>query len=130
MKKGADDLLASYARTRDLRDRLKDARNDCMCQRHEGITWEDGLPVQQIGAPCWKAARKWDESFCDDVGKPVPFRFDPPVSEWCDSCRQRQALTEQLRAAVRDHAAAKRSILQRGRAVVRSATHQQGGHQP
>lgn len=117
--KPADALLSSYAKTRDVRDRLKDARNGCMCQRHEGVDFEDGLPVQQLGAPCWKAARKWDESFCDDEGMPVPFRFDPPISEWCDTCRQRQAFTEQLRVAVREHAAAKRAILQRGRALLR-----------
>lgn len=118
-RRPADALLASYARTRDLRDRVKAARDACFCERHEGYELVDGLPSPKSGTPCWKSARKWDNDFCDDSGRPVPFRFDPPIGEWCATCRQRQAYTEQLRAAVRDHAAAKRAILQRGRSLAR-----------
>lgn len=115
----ADALLSRYASTRDLRDKIRRARDGCLCQLHEGVDIVDGVPEPQIGEPCWKAARKWDREFADEYGKPVPFRFDPPISEWCATCRQRQAYTEQLRASVREHAAAKRSVLQRGRALVR-----------
>jgi hypothetical protein len=115
----ASDILLFYARTRDLRDRLLKARNGCMCDRHEGYQFVDGLPVPRHGEPCWKAARQWDDASYDSYGRPRRFYFDPPISAWCDPCRARQAYTEQLRAAVRDHAAAKRAILQRGRALAR-----------
>jgi hypothetical protein len=115
----SDVMLARYASTRDLRDRIRDARDKCLCERHEGVQWVDGLPEPQSGAPCWKAARQWDNGKCDEDGRPVRFYFDPPIDSWCATCRNRQAYTEQLRAAVRDHAAAKRAILQRGRAIVR-----------
>ncbi len=124
--KPADSLLSSYAHTRDLRDQIKAARNACLCERHEGIEWDGELPIPKSGEPCWKAARTWDAAFSDDSGMPVPFHFDPPISEWCDTCRQRQAYTEQLRAVVREHAAAKRAILQRGRALVRRSTTRNG----
>lgn len=118
--KTSDQLLRGYAQSRDMRDALKKARNACMCDRSEGVDMVDGIPTPQVGQPCWKAARQWDNgSSYDDDGAPKRFWFDPPISEWCESCRNRQAYTVQLRAAVRDHAAAKRSILQRGRAMVR-----------
>jgi hypothetical protein len=119
--KTADDLLRAYAATRDLRDRVLTARNWCLCNRHEGVDIVDGIPEPQSGEPCWKAARQWDST--DDLERPEAKRFylDPPIDEWCVSCRQRQAFTSQLRAAVKDHAAAKRAILRRGRALVRAA---------
>jgi hypothetical protein len=120
----SDVMLARYASTRDLRDRIRDARDGCLCERAEGVEFVDGcddLPIQRSGTPCWKAARKWEPVTAYD-GCPTGehrFYFDPPIDEWCATCRARQAYTEQLRAAVRDHAAAKRAILQRGRALVR-----------
>lgn len=118
--KPADALLSSYARTRDLRDRIKSARNGCLCERHEGVHEVDGALETQSGEPCWKAARKWDDGTEQDGhGNRGGFHFHPPIGEWCQSCRNRQAYTEQLRAAVREHAAAKRAILQRGRALIR-----------
>ena len=114
----SDAILMRYAETRDLRDRLYDARNSRLCERHEGIG-DNREP--NSGEPCWKAARQWT----DEVGwngEPTghrSFHFDPPIDDWCTTCRQRQAYTEQLRAAVRDHAAAKRAILQRGRMLVK-----------
>jgi hypothetical protein len=109
-------MLARYASTRDLRDRIRDARDECLCERHEGYEWVEDMPVPKSGEPCWKAARHWSH---DEEGQRDGFYLDPPISEWCQTCRARQAYTEQLRAAVRDHAAAKRAILQRGRALVR-----------
>jgi hypothetical protein len=117
----ASDILLFYARTRDLRDRIRDARDACMCERHEGWRVVDGVPEMNSGEPCWKAARKWDDEVAWN-GEPTGrrrFYFDPPIDAWCATCRNRQAYTEQLRAAVRDHAAAKRAILQRGRALAR-----------
>lgn len=116
--KQADALLSCYAGTRDLRDRIREARDGCLCERHEGV---DGNFEMRSGEPCWKAARKWDDVIAWD-GSPTGrtnFHFDPPIDDWCATCRQRQAYTEQLRAAVREHAAAKRAILQRGRMLVR-----------
>lgn len=120
------DVLETYARTRDLRDQIRDARDKCLCERHEGVQWVDGLPEPQSGQPCWKAARQWDNGRVDEWGKPVRFYFDPPIGDWCATCRNRQALTEQLRAAVRDHAAAKRAVLQRGRKLVGVYRRRQG----
>lgn len=118
--KTADDLLRAYAASRDLRDRVLTARNGCLCNRHERVDMVDGIPEPQSGEPCWKAARKWESSDDPDRFETRRFYFDPPIDEWCVSCRQRQAFTSQLRTAVKDHAAAKRAILQRGRALVRS----------
>ena len=120
----SDDLLSRYARTRDLRDHVKDARNACLCDRAEraaNLAELDAQDAAGVSAPCWKAARQWEDEV-DWEGSPTGerrFYFSPPVAEWCHSCRQRQAFTEQLRAAVREHAAAKRVILQRGRALAR-----------
>ena len=116
-KKGSDDLLMVYATTRDLRDRIKAARDGCSCERHEGFDLVDGVITDRLGEACWKAARKWSDRGPDLSPE---FYLDPPIDEWCATCRNRQAYTEQLRAAVKDHAAAKRSILQRGRALVRA----------
>jgi hypothetical protein len=112
--KPADAILLNYAKTRDLRDRIRSARDGCLCDRAERGTF-------QTGPPCWKEARKWTLKV-DWQGCPTgdtEFRFDPPIAAWCPTCRQRQAYTEQLRAAIREHAAAKRSVLQRGRALTR-----------
>jgi hypothetical protein len=114
----ADDLLARYARTRDARDQTRDARNGCQCERCEGINPE--TLEMRSGEPCWKAARKWDNDNTPDE-EPKGFHFDPMPDAWCPTCRQRQAFTEQLRAYVKAHAAAKRALLQRGRALVRRA---------
>lgn len=127
MKKPADALLSRYASTRDHRDRLKASRDACLCDRHEGVEWKDGVPEQRTGEPCWKAARKWDHEV-DWSGEPTgrsSFRFEPPITEWCDTCRARQTYTEQLRVAVREHAAAKRAILQRGRSLARKSAAQE-----
>lgn len=105
----ASELIARYAATRDLRDRIRDARDACLCERHEG--------AERTGEPCWKSARQWTPEVAWN-GEPTgrtAFHFDPPIDEWCASCRNRQALTTQLRAAIKEHAAAKRSVLQRGR---------------
>lgn len=119
--KTANALLLGYAQTRDRRDRVRDARDECFCERHEGIEIVDGIPTERLGSPCWKAARHWSH---DEEGQPSGFYLDPPIGQWCATCRARQAYTEQLRAAVREHAAAKRSILQRGRAL---GKHSQAG---
>lgn len=115
--KNAERLLSDYARSRDLRDSIRVARDACLCERHEGV----GVDLEpRSGAPCWKSARKWEDVIAWD-GAPTgrtTFHFDPPIDDWCATCRQRQAYTSQLRAAVREHAAAKRSILQRGRMLV------------
>ena len=114
MSRKADDvLLRAYAESRDLRDRVRTARNGCLCYRHEG--------VDQSGEPCWKSARQWESNDDPERFEMRRFYFDPPMSEWCVSCRQRQEFTEQLRTAVKAHAAAKRAILQRGRALCRAA---------
>lgn len=115
----ADDLLARYAITRALRDAIREARDGCLCERHEGV---DENMEARSGAPCWKAARQWkDEAYPDGSPKERrTFYFDPPIDDWCPTCRRRQAYTEQLRVAVRDHASAKRAILQRGRALATS----------
>lgn len=113
-----NELLSRYAGTRDLRDQIREARDGCLCERHEGV---DENMEPRSGEPCWKSARQWDHEVAWD-GEPTGrtrFRFDPPIDAWCYSCRQRQAFTERLRAAVKDHAAAKRAILQRGRMLKR-----------
>lgn len=108
-------LLATYARTRATRDLIRKGRDACLCERGEsGEQVEldaDGMPV--FHAPCWKSARKREG---EDGDK---FRLDPPISEWCATCRKREALVGQLRHATRQHAAAKRAILARGRALAR-----------
>lgn len=117
-RKSTDAMVVQYASTRSMRDRLRVARDGCLCERHEGVG-ENLEP--RIGEPCWKAARQWSDHV-DGDGCPTgrrSFHFDPPIDDWCQTCRQRQAYTVQLRAAVRDHASAKRAILQRGRKLMK-----------
>ena len=123
----ADAILQTYADSRDLRDRVLSARNGCLCSRHESVEVVDGVAQPQIGEPCWKAARKWESLGDPNRPEGMRFYFDPPTAEWCVNCRQRQEFTEQLRAAVKAHAAAKRAILQRGRALSRAALTRDGG---
>ena len=108
-------LLVTYARTRALRDLIREGRDGCLCERGEsGAQVEldaDEMPV--FRSPCWKAARNWEG---EDGDK---FRLDQPIDEWCATCRKREAFAGQLRHATRKHAAAKRAILARGRALAR-----------
>lgn len=115
-----DALLARYAESRYVRDSLKSGRDACLCERHEAIG-QDGT-----GEACWKAAREWTDNVAWN-GEPTgarSFRFNPPIMEWCETCQRRQALTDQLRLAVKSHAAAKRAVLQRGRALIRKGAGQ------
>ena len=118
MSKSAEQLLSAYAETRDLRDRLRDERNGRLCKRAEGVTFIDGIPEPRSGTPCWKAARQWESADNPAPDPSVTFWLDPPLESWCDDCRERQAAADQLRVAVRHHAAAKRAVLRRGRALV------------
>lgn len=113
MKSKSKELLVRYALSRDVRDNLRSLRDLCLCERHEGISPEWEL---RSGTPCWKAAR---HRLFNPVTERYEFYLDPPKSQWCDTCQRRELHSERLPEAVRSHAAAKRAILMRGRALVR-----------
>jgi hypothetical protein len=128
----SDVLLARFVRVRELRDKIRADRDACFCLRAEPVTPTDmadaaseahddvlatfEFPQPTQAEPCWKAARKWED---DGPHRNGGFRLDPPISEWCEPCRQRQALTQRLRAAVNEHGGALRGLIRRGRALAR-----------
>lgn len=127
IRKSSDTLVAEYAHARLVRDDLRRQRGACFCERAEPVSHIDHaeaaseaktdplatfvFPEQTQDEACWKAARKWEDDF---GARRTRFYFDPPLAEWCATCRRRQELTEQLREAVRRHAGALRGLLARG----------------
>ncbi len=129
----SDDLIRKFADVRALRDRLRWERGGLCCERAEVVSVHDledamaeaksdplatfELPQPTQAEPCWKAARKWE-----DTGYRSRFYFDPPQSEWCESCRKRQAVSDAYRATVRQHGGALRGLLARAKVLTRLAS--------
>lgn len=126
----SDAMLMRFAEVRQTRDRLRAERDNCFCRLAEPVTpldmadaaaeaHDDPLatfvfPSPTQVEPCWKAARKWRD---DGPDARSGFYLDPPISEWCEPCQRREALTTQLRSAVQAHGGALRGLLRRGRAL-------------
>ncbi len=123
----SEDVVRRFVQARLARNTAKDARDACLCERHsESRTLFDfnaaGEFVCQPPAiqeePCWKAARKRTEvTPWDDGGK---FYLDPPMSEWCETCRRRQGLAAEYTRAVRAHAGALRGLIRHGRTLLKA----------
>jgi hypothetical protein len=129
--RSSDELIREYAATRQHRDRLRRERAGLFCERAEPVTADDyrdaqaeaqSDPLAEFEFPqttqpeaCWKAARKWD-----DTRYRTRFYFDPPPSQWCESCRRRQSVNDAYRAAVRRHGGALRGLIARGKAVAKA----------
>jgi hypothetical protein len=81
-------------------NRTKAERGAVMCE-HECPRFDDlgedderdGIFVSAPKEPCWKPIGH------DEDGRPIY----SPQSEWCESCRRRQAIHEQWRAAKKSH---------------------------
>lgn len=126
--RSSDELIRDFYAARALRDRLRRERAGLFCARAEPVSPQDyadaqcesqsdPLAVFVFPEPtqpeaCWKAARKWDHD-----SYRARFYFDPPQSEWCENCRQRQAVSDAYRAAVRAHGGALRGLLRRGKTL-------------
>lgn len=126
--KSSDELIREFGSIRSERDRLRALRGGLLCQRAELVSrsdYEDAAAEQKAepwarfafpqatqAEPCWKAARRWREGH-----NRAEFYFDPAPSEWCESCRQRQAATDAYRVAVRQHGGALRGLLRRARTL-------------
>jgi hypothetical protein len=131
MMRSSDELIREFVVIREHRDRLRRERAGLFCSRAEPVTEDDYREAQaeaQAGQvagfefpqatqeqACWKAARKWD-----DTGYRARLYFNPPMSEWCEHCRRRQAVNDAYREAVRRHAGALRGLIARGKAQLRA----------
>ena len=115
--RSSDELVRDFYAVRSLRNRLRVERGGLFCERAEPLGVNADLePVPATQAePCWKAARKWD-----DTGSRARFYFDPPPSEWCATCRRRQEVSDAYRESVKRHGGALRGLLRRGRALLPS----------
>lgn len=113
MTRSSDELLREFAVIRAHRDRLRRERAALFCERAEAVLVDphtfESLPREQ-DEPCWKAARRWDDS-----QSRARFYFDPPTSQWCASCQRRQIVSDAYREAVKRHAGALRGLLARGK---------------
>ena len=113
-----DDLIEAFVRIRLARNRVLTQRDGLLCERHETgeLVELDTTDMPVFSEPCWKAARKRTE--------PTPYSdgdrlyIDPPPSQWCQSCQQREALTDQYRVLVRQHAGALRGLIRRGKTLI------------
>jgi hypothetical protein len=124
------DVVKRYVAARVERDRLKAERDGCFCERAEpalqpGYVMEidgDDLPREAAptqAEPCWKMARKRTQPTpYSDGGE---FYLDPPMAEWCETCRRRQAASDAYKVAVRAHAGALRGLLRHGRKLMEAA---------
>jgi hypothetical protein len=117
-------MLRNFALVRSERDRLRRERAAFVCTRGEvnQADVDDARseaqrdptasvviqPTTQDG-PCWKLARVMDP-------ETERMKFDPPIAEWCASCRRRENVTAQLRHASMKHGGALRGLLRRGTA--------------
>jgi hypothetical protein len=136
--KSSDDLLREFFLARHDRNRLRSERAGLLCERSEAMTldavedacakeladplWNGSLHVHEAKEPCWKAARKWEET-----NYRSRFYFDPPMAEWCETCRRRQEVSDAYRASVRKHGGALRGLLRRGKAVAKDGLPQAHG---
>ena len=112
--RSSDDLIRDLCVVRALRDRLRAERAALFCERAEPTTVDENFETHPTQAEaCWKAARKWK-----DDGYHRRFYLDPPPSQWCESCRKRQEVSDAYREAVRHHGGALRGLLRRGKTLV------------
>lgn len=127
--RSSDDMLRSFTEIRAARSYFLSERNGLLCERAEPVsqrdhdeaqaeatsdplaTFEFPQPTQEEA--CWKMARKWE-----DGPYRARFYFDPPQSEWCESCRRRQKMSEAYRSASRQHGAALRGLIRRGKRLM------------
>lgn len=130
----SDELVERWMRIRQERDRVRRDRDARHCERAELVTrayygavaeaqtdplatFE--LPEPSQPEPCWKAARKWTGPTPHSDGG--VFYLDPPIVAWCLPCQERQALNDQLRVLVRQHAGALRGLVARGKSLLRQS---------
>lgn len=126
-------VVRRFCAARARRDRLRRERAECFCERAEPmspVAFEDAaaeaildpiitlrLPQPTQEEPCWKAARQWTPPTpYSDGGK---LYYDPPMSAWCEPCRRRQRVNDELREAIRAHAGALRGLIAHGKTLIR-----------
>lgn len=124
-------VVRRFVEARETRNRLKDERDACFCERAEPslqpgyamvMDPDDDMPRDTPPSqpePCWKAARKRTPvTPYSDGGK---FYLDPPMSEWCQTCQRRQVASDAYRKSVTAHAGALRGLIRHGKSII-SAT--------
>lgn len=104
-------LALRYVRARDEVTRLEKARRECRCE-HEA-PWGDDRepiaegdhrtaagPVKEYRQPCWKkqyiAAESEDGHTITHGGG---WELASPPESWCESCKRRQAIHDQIKPA-------------------------------
>lgn len=108
------EIVRRFVAIRDARDAMKKERNASVCER-ETMVESEGNPT--LLEPCWKAARKFTPvTPYSDGGQ---LYYDPPTSEWCQSCQRRQHASDAYKKLSQAHGGALRGLIRHARTLER-----------